>query len=309
MTSARKIFGHYSPDTDATASAIIWSWYSNTVLNKPATPYVLGTPNTEATFVLQYWQQDQPNILTELNQNDEVIIVDTNNPDELPSNLGQANITQIIDHHKLVGGLSTNQPIDITIKPLASTASVMMTLMSDAAKKNMPTPIKGLVLSCILSDTLAFRSPTTTTFDQNLTESLATELKLDIHDYAQQMFAAKSDVSHLSALELIHLDSKVYPVQDKKFRVSVIETTTPKTILSRQQEIQNSIETLVSEGEIDGVLFFIVDILAEQATLLIDNDITKQVAESSFNQTVTEKTLVLPGVVSRKKQIVPTLKY
>ena len=106
-----------------------------------------------------------------------MVIVDTNNPAELPSNINQADILAIIDHHKLVGGLETKGPISITIRPLACTATIMHDLMGDDAAQ-MPKAIKGVMLSCILSDTLAFRSPTTTAQDKALAESLAADLDL-----------------------------------------------------------------------------------------------------------------------------------
>jgi manganese-dependent inorganic pyrophosphatase len=304
-----KIFGHKSPDTDATASAIIWAWHMTHNQNTPTTPYVLGTPNTEAAFVLKHWNIDQPEIISAINKNDQVIIVDTNNPAELVENLDQAEIIQIIDHHKLVGGITTAKPIDITIKPLASTASVMATLMSELDMEALPREIKGLMLSCIISDTLAFRSPTTTTFDQTLAESLALELDININSYADQMFTAKSDVSHLSAEELIYMDSKQYSVQDKKFRVSVVETTDPQSILDRKSEITKALPIIAEKDGVDGVLFFIVDIIREESTFLLPDDITKQVALTSFEVKIDSDQILLPGVISRKKQIVPNLKY
>jgi manganese-dependent inorganic pyrophosphatase len=305
-----KIFGHKSPDTDATCSAIIWSYYLNHLKKTPATPYILGQANQEAAFVLKYWDTVPPSILTDVSPHDTVIIVDTNNPAELPNQINTANIIQIIDHHKLVGGLTTTHPIEITIKRLASTASVMASLMTETEKNSLPREIKGLMLSCIISDTLAFRSPTTTDYDTTLANDLATELNLDLTDYAYQMFAAKSNVSHLSAKELIFTDSKNYPIQTLSIQIAVVETTDPKSILDRQTEIETAIIKLKNESnEIDEVMFFVIDIIQQQATLFINNDTIKAIAIKSFEKTVTGKTLMLPGVVSRKKQIVPILKY
>lgn len=304
-----KIFGHKSPDTDATASAIIWAWHLTNNHHTPSTPYLLGKPNTEAAFVLKHWNIDQPDIISAVADTDQVVIVDTNNPAELVENLNDADIIQIIDHHKLVGGITTAKPIDISIKPLASTASVMSTMMTEAEMENLPREIKGLMLSCILSDTLAFRSPTTTEYDKNLAESLALELGLDLQNYADQMFAAKSDVSHLSVEDLIYMDSKKYPVQDKIFRVSVVETTSPQSILARHAEIVAALSTVAEKDEVDAVLFFVVDIMAAEAILFTPDEFTQSVANKSFDVSATGETVTLPGVVSRKKQMVPNLKY
>ena len=303
-----KIFGHTAPDTDATGSALIWAWYLNEIAKKPATACVLGAPNTEADFVLKRWGFETPDMLTDLEDGEKVVIVDTNNPAELPANIGNADIRQIIDHHLLVGGLTTKGPINVTMRPVAATATVMYGIMREPALDQMPDAIKGLILSCILSDTLEFRSPTTTPRDVSVAHRLAKDLNLDIPEYAGEMFAAKSDISHFSDAELLRLDSKVFEVDTTKFRVSVLETTSPATVLERQASIMDSMAAVATEDGVDQVLLFVVDILNEQSTLFIPNDMVKSVAEKSFGVAVDGDAAVLPGVVSRKKQIIPNLK-
>ncbi|MBF9034164.1 manganese-dependent inorganic pyrophosphatase [Rhodobacterales bacterium HKCCE2091] len=299
------VFGHKSPDTDSTGSPIIWAWYLNEVQDEKAEAVLLGEPNTEAAFVLQKWDLPKPRIISEVEAGQKVVIVDTNNPAELPAAINSADIAAIIDHHKLVGGLETKGPIDITIRPVACTATIMHDLIGDA---EMPEAIKGAMLSCILSDTLEFRSPTTTDADRALAESLAADLGVSIPDYAAEMFAAKSDVSSFSDAELLRMDSKEYEVGGKSFRVSVLETTSPKTVLDRKDSLMTSMEAVAAEDGVDQVLLFVVDILNEQSTLLVPNDLVKQVAEKSFATLVGDgDTVVLPGVVSRKKQIIPNL--
>ena len=301
-----QVFGHKSPDTDSTGSPIIWAWYLNEIQGIPAQANLLGEPNNEALFMLEHWQLEKPKIISEIAPAAPVIIVDTNNPAELPDAINQADIRAVIDHHKLVGGLETKAPIDITIRPLACTATIMYDLMgADAAK--MPRAVKGAMLSCILSDTLAFRSPTTTDHDRALAEALAKELSVKLSDYAGQMFAAKSDVSAFSDAELLRMDSKSFPVGDQTFRVSVLETTAPHVVLARKAALMEAMGRVAQEDNVDQVLLFVVDILAEEATLLVPNEAVKFVAEKSFDVCVDGDSVVLPGVVSRKKQIVPQL--
>jgi len=301
------VFGHKSPDTDSTGSPLIWAWYLSEVRQQPAKAVLLGEPNTEAAFVLKKWGCDMPEIISDVSADDTCVIVDTNNPAELPPSINDANVVQIIDHHKLTGGLETKAPIDVTIKPLACTATIMHNLMGENDTK-MTDQIKGLMLSCILSDTLEFRSPTTTDQDKALAEQLARELGLDLSAYAAEMFEAKSDVSAFSDAELIRMDSKEYAVGDTKFRVSVLETTAPKIVLDRKDSIMATFEDVAKEDGVDQVLLFVVDILNEEATLFVPNDLVKGVAEKSFGATVTGDSVVLPGIMSRKKQIIPNLK-
>jgi len=302
-----QVFGHKSPDTDSTGSPIVWSWYLNEVKGIAAAPKLLGEPNTEAAFVLKRWNLNKPDIIAGVDAGAPVVIVDTNNPAELPEGINNADITAIIDHHKLVGGLETKGPIDITIRPLACTATIMVDLMGDDAAK-MPDAIKGAALSCILSDTLEFRSPTTTDHDRAVAEKLAADLGIDIASYASELFEAKSDISAFSDAELLRMDSKEYTVDGKEFRVSVLETTAPKLVLDRKHSLMASMVDVAKEDGADQVLLFVVDILNEEATLLVPNDLVKTVAEKSFGAKVSGDTVVLPGIMSRKKQIIPNLK-
>ena len=103
------VFGHKSPDTDSTGSPIIWAWYL-TETGTPAKPVLLGEPNTEAAFVLKHWGLDKPAIIQDVSADDTVVIVDTNNPAELPPSVNEAKIQGIIDHHMLVGGIRPRHP-------------------------------------------------------------------------------------------------------------------------------------------------------------------------------------------------------
>ena len=301
------VFGHKSPDTDSTGSPIIWAWYLNQVKGVDAEAVLLGEPNTEAAFMLKKWDLPKPRIIDAVAAGQPVVIVDTNNPAELPDGINAADITGIIDHHKLVGGLETKGPIDIRIEPLACTATIMCKMIGgDMAQ--MPNAIKGAMLSCILSDTLEFRSPTTTDEDKAIARDLARDLGVDLSACAAELFEAKSDVSAFSDAALLRMDSKEYEVGGTQFRVSVLETTAPGIVLGRKDSLMASMADVAKEDGADEVLLFVVDILNEEATLLIPNDRVKTVAEKSFGVSVTGNTVVLPGVMSRKKQIIPNLK-
>ncbi|MEM9342758.1 MAG: manganese-dependent inorganic pyrophosphatase [Pseudomonadota bacterium] len=300
------VFGHTSPDTDSTGSPLIWAWYLSEVRGTPAEARLLGEPNTEAAFMLERWGLEKPAMLGDLAANQPVVIVDTNNPAELPEGINDADIRCVVDHHRLVGGLQTKGPIEFYIQPLACTATLMHDLIGDDMAK-MPEALKGAMLSCILSDTLEFRSPTTTPHDRAVAENLAGELGVSIPDYAAEMFAAKSDVSAFSDAELLTMDSKVGDMGGHTLRVSVLETTSPDTVLARKDGLMAAMPAVAEADGADEVMLFIIDILQEQATLLIPNDRAKALAEKAFSTVVGGDTVVLPGIVSRKKQIIPAL--
>jgi manganese-dependent inorganic pyrophosphatase len=301
------VFGHKSPDTDSTLSAIVWAWYLTNRRGGNAEPRLLGEPNTEAAFLLTHWDLPKPEIIADVAAGQDVVIVDTNNPAELPPGINDANILAIIDHHMLVGGLKTRTPIDVVMRPLACTATVMHGIMG-ADVAGLPSQIKGAMLSCILSDTMEFRSPTTTPTDRTVAEALAADLGLDIPSFAARMFAAKSDVSHFTDAELLRMDSKEYTIDGHELRISVLETTSPQVLLDRKAALMAAMPAVAAEDGAEQVLLFIIDILNEQATLLVPNDLVKAVAEASFGCTVTGDTVLLPGIMSRKKQIIPALK-
>ena len=143
-----------------------------------------------------------------------------------------------------------------------------------------------------------------------MAEKLAGELGLDLsRPMRRNMFAAKSDVSVLFRCGTDpHGFSKEYEVGGTKFRVSVLETTAPGVVLDRKASLAASMVDVAKEDGVDEVLLFVVDILNEEATLLVPNDLVKTVAEKSFGASVEGNAVVLPGIMSRKKQIIPNLK-
>ena len=302
-----QVFGHKAPDTDSTGSPLIWAWYLSDIRKTPAKAVLQGTPNTEALWMLGKWGVEMPEIIQDVAAGDQCVIVDTNNPAELPASLAQAEVLEIIDHHLLAGGITTRTPINVTIRPLACTATIMHDLIGDDLDR-APAAIKGMMLTCILSDTLEFRSPTTTPHDRWVAEKLARDLDIAIPAYAAEMFAAKSDVSAFSDAALLRMDSKEYELGGKQLRVSVLETTAPQVLIDRKAALIAAMPAVAAEDGADDVLLFIVDILNERSTLLVPNDFVARVAEASFGVTVSGDNVVLPGVVSRKKQIIPALK-
>ena len=156
----------------------------------------------------------------------------------------------------------------------------MHELMGEDAA-SMPEAVRGLMLTCILSDTMEFRSPTTTGKDRDLALSLASDLGIDIAPYAAEMFAAKSDLSDVPAEEIIRTDSKRYEIDGRSLRISVLETTSPASLLQRK----------------------------ESSTLLVPNDQVRRIAERSFAASTAGDIVELPGIVSRKKQIIPNLSF
>jgi len=303
------VFGHKVPDTDAVCSALARAWDLNQQ-GFPAQAYRLGELNKETNYVLRSLGCAPPPLLTAPLVPGEslVAIVDTNNPEELPEHVESVQIHSIVDHHKLAG-LSTAAPVEVDIRPLCSAGSIVYARMK--AAHTVPTStVAGLLLSCILSDSLEFRSPTTTAVDKVYAGELAALSGIDVPAHAAAMFAAKADISDLSAAAVVLSDSKVYTVGGLRLRVSVHETTDAAAALVRLADFQAAMAQIRTQESpaLDHVLFFVVDILKEEATFVGTDALGARLVERAFGVPVrADATALLPGVLSRKKQIMPAL--
>lgn len=299
-----KVFGHKSPDTDATIAPLAYAWFLNKI-GKSAESFVLGELNRETKFVLESNKTQAPKLLDKLQEGEEVVILDTNNPEELPEEVSGAKIITIIDHHKLAG-LKTENPLEVYMKPVGCSSTLVYELMS---KQNV-TPSKEiatLLLSAILSDTLKFTSPTTTEDDKKAASELEKIAEINIDSQAESMFVAKSDLSGMSARDILLMDSKIFDFSGKKVRISSLETTKPENAKSLKDEILKEMELLKTEEKLHSIFFFIVDIFKTSSELLVSNDAEKQIAKSAFAKDFEEDYMNLPGVVSRKKQMAPNI--
>lgn len=304
-----KVIGHKAPDTDTVCSPLAYAWYLNTIKNIEASAYIAGELNKETQFVLNHFKIEEPEIITSLTENDKVIVMDTNNPDELLDGIRDASIEGIVDHHKLTGGLSTEKPIPILIEPIACTATIVWNEIKRSSYNlsDVPREIVGVMLAAIVSDTLKFTSPTTTEIDVQAAHELAQLCNEDIDILAEGMFAAKSDLTGMAPRTILTVDSKIFEFGDTKTRISVLETTLPQNALDMKNDLRSDMKALVNEEELDMIFFFVVDIIEGEATLLIYSDKEKDIASKAFNTDIQSDTVVLPGVLSRKKQIVPAL--
>lgn len=301
-----KVIGHLAPDTDSTCAPIVYAWYLNQK-GIDAKAYVTGELNREAEFVLNHFGVEKPELLKTLVDGDQYFLVDTNNPEELVDGYKEAELMGIVDHHKLVGGLDTESPIHVTIRPVACTMTVIWELMARDGITDVSREIAGLMLAAIVSDTLKFTSPTTTEEDKKIAENLAKISEEDIDKLAEEMFAAKSNLEGMSAKDILLSDSKKFELGDKKLRVSVLETTKPENSLSMKEDLLDAMNELKEEEGLEGIFFFAVDILNTESRLIVCGDFEKEVAEKAFEGEFENGVMELEGVVSRKKQMIPNI--
>lgn len=303
------ILGHKNPDTDSVCSPIIVEWYLNNIKNQEAKAILHNDINRETEFILEYWGFKKPEIVDKLPSGAKVFLVDTTNPDELPLIQEDTEIIEIVDHHKL-GGISTSKPISVNIKPIACTTTILyLKFLEENPGLKIPKKIAGLMLSAILSDTLNFRSPTTTDIDKKVAHELERMAEIEnIDKYANKMFDAKSSIEGMSMNSIINADAKEYLLGSKKSLVAVFETVKPQVVIEKQTDITSEIQNIKSNDGYEMVFFFVIDILNQIAYYFFSGEQENTVISKGYNCTIADNGITaLDGIVSRKKQIVPVL--
>jgi manganese-dependent inorganic pyrophosphatase len=304
------VFGHLNPDTDAITAALV---YANLLRRQglTATAYRLGELNFETAFVLQGAGVPVPALLTELPAGHAVALVDHNESSQSLSGLKNLNVTHVVDHHRL-GDLETTQPATLRFEPVGCTATILLQLHLEANLSVEPTDAR-LLLSAVLSDTLHFRSPTTTAADREAVAFLAPIAGVaDVTAHALAMFAAKSDLGDTPASTLLKMDYKVFPFGDQaagsqKWGLGVIETTNPGYVFGRQAELLAAMEAEKAASGLDGLVLSVIDILQGTNRTLVAGDSEAGVLQAAFGAATQDRVADLGDRISRKKQIVPGL--
>jgi len=297
------IFGHKNPDTDTIMSAIAMANLKNK-LKKEAKAYRLGNINKETKFALDYFKQEEPELLEDLENSQSVILVDHNDFGQSVKNIENANILEVVDHHK-ISGFSTSEPLYYTAMPVGCTATIIYGMYKN---KNIEidSKIAGLMASAIISDTLLLKSPTTTDLDKKVLEELGEIAKIDVKEYGLEMLKAGTDLSDFSADELINIDSKPFSTNGVNYQVAQVNTASIEEVLKDKEKIENAMNNFISKNSQDLFVLLITDILENNSQILVAGS-RKDIAEKAFNVKLNDNTAFLPGVVSRKKQVVPVI--
>lgn len=243
-----------------------------------------------------------------VNSNDfekkQVILVDHNQQSQSVDGIEEANILEVIDHHNL-GTIGTSMPINFRSMPVGCTCTIIYKLFQESNVR-IPKDIAGIMLSAILSDTLLFKSPTTTTMDIEVGEILAKIAGVDIQVYGTKMFKAASSVAGMSVEDIINTDMKTFKYGDSSMAIGQVMTMDFEEISARQNEIVEKLNMMCSIGNYEIALLFVTDIM-KNGSYLFYNDESKEIVTEAFDLINTEQGIYLDGVVSRKKQMLPPL--
>ena len=235
-----------------------------------------------------------------------IILVDHNEATQAVEGFDQAEILEIIDHHR-IGSLETSGPVYFRNQPVGCTATII-TQMYDENGMEIPRQIAGLLLAAILSDTLVFRSPTCTPLDEALAKRLAKIAGVDIDEFASEMFEAGEKLDGKTAEEVFLQDFKVFMCGDIRFGVAQGSYMTRKNLLAAEALLQPYLEEARNKQNVEDIYMLLTDVPKEESVVISDGRYASEVLSDGFEtQPAEDGSFTLPGVVSRKKQFIPAL--
>ena len=298
------IFGHKNPDTDSICSSLVSEILDKKNGWKDTEARRLGNVNKETQYVLDYLGIEAPALLEKVEEGQGVALVDHNEFNQSVEGIEKAKIWSVTDHHR-IGNFETSEPLYYTAKPYGCTCTILFEefkrLGHEIEKKEAI-----LMASAIISDTLLLKSPTTTEYDRKALEELEKIAGINVNEYGLEMLKAGTDLDDFSANELINLDAKNLDKDGTKFVIAQVNTVSIDDVLKRQAELEEAMRKEIEEKGLKLFVLAITDILNSNSKIIALGEKAETV-EKAFDVKLENNTAFLPGVVSRKKQILPNI--
>ncbi|MGT2895087.1 manganese-dependent inorganic pyrophosphatase [Streptococcus entericus] len=300
------VFGHQNPDTDATASSYAWAYLEREAWGRDAEAVLLGEPNEETAFALDYFGVTAPRVVTSAKAEgaDKVVLTDHNEFQQSISDIREVEVAGVVDHHR-VANFETANPLYMLLEPVGSASSIVYRQFKQAGVA-VPKEIAGLLLSGLISDTLLLKSPTTHASDPQVAAELADLAGVNLEEYGLALLKAGTNLASKSAEELIDIDAKTFELNGNPVRVAQVNTVDIAEVLDRQAEIEAAITKASADNGYSDFVLMITDIVNSNSEILALGRNMDRV-EAAFNFTLENNHAFLPGAVSRKKQVVPQL--
>ena len=303
------VIGHKSPDTDSIGAAISYS-YLQRQMGVEAIAGRAGELNKESKFALEYFGVEAPEFISsvarksESDEKQKVILVDHNESKQCVEGIQDAEVIEVVDHHRL-GDFETSNPIFMLFCPVGCVNTIIYHLYK--MRGIQPTKaVAGMMLSAIISDTVLFRSPTTTDKDREAVKELAELAGVDYEQYGMEMLKAGADISDYSAEQLASNDRKEFESAGNTFTVGQISVMDVAPINAKKDAIMAVLEKNKAEKGYVASYLMVTDILAED-TFLWFTDGAQEIVEAAFEKKADNQCVYLPKVMSRKKQVSPPL--
>lgn len=235
----------------------------------------------------------------------QMILVDHNEKNQAVNGADSAEILEIIDHHRL-RTIETSGPVFFRNQPLGSTCTIIY-LMYKEYGVEIDKTTAGLLLAAILSDTLMFRSPTCTQVDRNAGEELSKIAQIDYEEFAKEMFHAGSNLSGKTASEILHQDFKKFTVDDLTIGIGQINSMSAEELVEIKNRIEPELKSVTGDDGLDMIFFMLTNIIDESSEIIFSGNKALHTINSAFGLSAEGDSVMLPGVVSRKKQLLPAI--
>ena len=294
------VFGHRSPDTDTICSSIAMADLQSKLRGVEVLPCRLGEINEETQYALDNFKVEVPQLIEKVEDGQQVILVDHNEFSQSVEGIENAKIDSVVDHHR-INNFQTAEPLFYYAQPVGCTSTILFELY--AINNIVIEPkIAGLMLSAIISDTLLLKSPTTTEKDRKALEALAKIANVDIETYGLEMLKAGTNLDKYTEVELINLDAKKVEKEEIKYMIAQVNTVSIPDVLKRKAKIEEEINKVITEKGLSLFVFVITDIVNSNSEAIVLGERSDAISK---DYELNDNVAVMPGVVSRKKQVLP----
>ena len=294
------VFGHKSPDTDSICSSIVMADLQTKLRGEEVIPCRLGELNEETKFALKHFEMQVPELLEKVEEGQKVILVDHNEFTQSVEGIENAKIDTVVDHHR-INNFQTSEPLFYYAQPVGCTSTLLFELYT-LNNITIEPKMAGLMLSAIISDTLLLKSPTTTDKDKKAVAELAKIANINIDTYGLEMLKAGTNLDKYLEEELINLDAKKVEKDDIKYVIAQVNTVSIPDVLKRKEKLEEAINKEILSKGLSLFVFIITDIVNSNSEAIVLGDRTDAISKT---YEIKDNVAVMPGVVSRKKQILP----
>jgi len=293
------VIGHKSPDTDSVTAAVTYANLKKSMGTANVVPAAAGDINKETKFVLDYFKVPFPEKLVDATDK-KVILVDHNEMGQAVDKLSEANIVEVVDHHK-VGGLKTGNPIFFLNEPVGATGGIIANLY-EQNKVAISKEMAGLMMAVL------FKSPTCTPRDKAAVEKLAKIAGVDPMKFGMEMLKVKSDVGTKSPRDILFGDFKKFDFSGVKAGVGQIEVMDLKDLDPKRAAILDEMNKVRQTEKLDMIVLMLTDVMKEASDLLfVGDDKAAKGFEKAFSGKIANSSIYKEKVLSRKKQVIPPL--
>lgn len=299
------IFGHQNPDTDAITAAMSWAEFQRQLGNTDVEAVALGKPNAETQYVLDYFKVDAPRVVESIPEGGHVMLVDHNEFQQSVVGIEKLTIDAVVDHHR-IANFTTAAPLYYRAEAIGSTNSVIYNIFKEH-NFEISAQLAGLMAAGLISDTLLLKSPTATPRDKEILPELAKIAGINLEEFGLAMLKAGTNLGARSDKDIIDGDAKSFDMAGQSVRIGQVNTVDLDEIYARQADLTAAMQEEATAEGYDLFLLIATDILNSNSVGFMVGSGKDQI-EAAFGQTFDGNNRIdLPGVVSRKKQVVPQL--